>query len=240
MPEPHFSHVELVPIFRSVPEFARVSDEGLATLVRASTVRSYKRGEVFLRKAQVPEFFGVVLRGHLRAVHYTLEGRPMTVFVAWPGTACGIMATQARIPTEAEFEVAEPSVVAVVPAAALERLIETEPAAARSLLDECTRQLYEIIRIVKSLTVDVGARVARFIMRRVREAEASGSDTSVVTLAIPRVELAAQLGTVPETLSRAFSALEDEGLIHAEGRAISVLDVQGLAERAQGTLPEGE
>lgn len=239
MTDPNIARDELLATFREVPEFRLVSDEGLGRLVDASSIRVLQRGQTLARQGEVPDSFGIVLRGHVRAVHYTLEGRPLTVLVAWPGNACGIMAAQAGVPPEADFEAAETSAVACVPVAALHDLLDNEPAAARSLLDQCTRQLYETIRVVKSLTVDVGSRVARFLLRRLREAEECGSDTAVVMLAIPRVELAAQLGTVPETLSRAFAGLEAEGLISAEGRAITILDRDSLEHRAQGGLPEG-
>ena len=55
-----------------------------------------------------------------------------------------------------------------------------------------------------------------------------------VELGISRVDLAALLGTVPETLSRTFRALQEDGVISARGRTVSLLDIQALATRAQG------
>lgn len=237
MADPNFTSDELTDIFRRVAEFRAMSDDGVRTLTEATTIRVFERGESMVLQDEVPDWFGIVLRGHVRAVHYTAGGRPITVLVAWPGDACGIMAAQARLAIEADFEAAEKSTVACVPVSALHEVLDREPAATRAMLDQCAAQLYEAIRVVKSLTVDVGSRVARFLMRRVEEAEASGSDASMVGLGISRVELAAQLGTVPETLSRAFSSLEDEGLIRADRRMVTILDEAALRRRAAGGLP---
>jgi DNA-binding transcriptional regulator YhcF (GntR family) len=50
------------------------------------------------------------------------------------------------------------------------------------------------------------------------------------------VELSARLGTVPETLSRAFHALQDEGIIESRGREVVVLDREALLSRTNGVL----
>jgi CRP/FNR family transcriptional regulator len=38
------------------------------------------------------------------------------------------------------------------------------------------------------------------------------------------------LGTIPETLSRIFAKMSDQGLIEVEGREIRVLDPDGLED----------
>jgi CRP/FNR family transcriptional regulator len=40
--------------------------------------------------------------------------------------------------------------------------------------------------------------------------------------------LASLLGTIPETLSRIFAKMSDEGLIQVSGKKISLLDREGL------------
>ena len=47
-------------------------------------------------------------------------------------------------------------------------------------------------------------------------------------------ELAMALGTVPETLSRAFAKLKDDGLLEVRGSKVTVLDVRALAALGSG------
>ncbi len=47
-------------------------------------------------------------------------------------------------------------------------------------------------------------------------------------------QLAAFLGTIPETLSRVFAKLSQEGLITIDGAKIKLLDRQRLTELAAG------
>ena len=47
-------------------------------------------------------------------------------------------------------------------------------------------------------------------------------------------QLAGRLGTVSETLSRAFAKLRKQGLIEVNGSQIVILDPDGLADAAAG------
>ena len=52
-----------------------------------------------------------------------------------------------------------------------------------------------------------------------------------MALDIPKGQLASLLGTSPETLSRIFQKMSEEGLIQVEGKRILLLDPEALAER---------
>jgi len=45
-------------------------------------------------------------------------------------------------------------------------------------------------------------------------------------------QLAGLLGTIPETLSRIFSKMNDRGLIEVEGKSIQILCADGLEDLA--------
>ena len=49
-----------------------------------------------------------------------------------------------------------------------------------------------------------------------------------MTLDIPKGQLASLLGTSPETLSRIFTKMNEEGIIRLQGKVISLLDRERL------------
>ena len=49
-----------------------------------------------------------------------------------------------------------------------------------------------------------------------------------ILLDISKGQLASLLGTIPETLSRIFARMSEEGLIRVEGRNIYLIDRKGL------------
>lgn len=56
-------------------------------------------------------------------------------------------------------------------------------------------------------------------------------NSDVVELDISKGQLASLLGTIPETLSRIFAKMSEEGLILVNGRTISLLDKETLSEK---------
>jgi CRP/FNR family transcriptional regulator len=71
---------------------------------------------------------------------------------------------------------------------------------------------------------EVPARLAGYILYLLKE---QGREDNV-ELEISKGQLASLLGTIPETLSRIFAKMTEEGLIEVVGRRINVLDRRGL------------
>ncbi len=71
---------------------------------------------------------------------------------------------------------------------------------------------------------EVPARLADYLMYL---SEEQNSPDQVV-LEISKGQLASLLGTIPETLSRIFAKMSDEGLIKVNGKEIDLLDREGL------------
>ena len=93
-----------------------------------------------------------------------------------------------------------------------------------------SRFLRQFASQVEQLTFqDVPARLARYIL------DLAGNDESLVTLPIPKGQLASNLGTVSETLSRTFRKLSEEGLISVNGKDISILDRDNLEDLSEST-----
>ena len=77
---------------------------------------------------------------------------------------------------------------------------------------------------------DVPARLAGYILKL--KAEPDGS----YLLPVSKSQLASNLGTVSETLSRSLRKLADEELIRVEGKRIEILDLDLLQEMAEKTV----
>ena len=74
---------------------------------------------------------------------------------------------------------------------------------------------------------EVPSRLAGYLLYLLEEQ--GGQDS--VELEISKGQLASLLGTIPETLSRIFSKMTEEGLIEVEGRRITIKDAEALHYR---------
>ncbi len=110
-------------------------------------------------------------------------------------------------------------------------LLEKYPTLAINMLATFARHLRKFARLVEDLSLkEVPARLAAYLLD-LRERH---GNIDSVKLDIPKSQLAALLGTIPETLSRVFYKLSSEGLITIDGSEIQVLDLKGLRTLATG------
>ena len=94
-------------------------------------------------------------------------------------------------------------------------------------------------RRVEELLLPVTARLARFLLElcdtQLRRPGTAAGGPRVCRLPMTKRDLAARLGTVPETLSRSLGALKEAGVVRLSGNGelVEVLDFDELARVAQ-------
>jgi len=107
-------------------------------------------------------------------------------------------------------------------------LVTSTPSLALSMLAMLSLRLRRFASQVESLSLkEVPGRLAAHL---VYLAEEQGR-TDQVVLDIPKGQLASLLGTSPETLSRIFARMSEEGLIRVDGKRIELLDYGELLQR---------
>jgi CRP/FNR family transcriptional regulator, dissimilatory nitrate respiration regulator len=102
------------------------------------------------------------------------------------------------------------------------------------VITDLANRVVNFTSVVQTLALDVPARLARYLFQRALAVGTPSTRGLEVDLGMPKSELAAALGTVPETLSRAFAKLREDGLVEVHGKRVTVLDVRGLASLGSG------
>ncbi|MDX2496170.1 MAG: Crp/Fnr family transcriptional regulator, partial [Desulfuromusa sp.] len=74
---------------------------------------------------------------------------------------------------------------------------------------------------------DVPARLARYLLTFFDSAPVS------ISLPVSKTQLASNLGTTSETLSRTFRKLSDDEIISVQGKKIDILDADRLCDLAE-------
>lgn len=216
--------------FRTCEVWGEATDAGVRTLVDRAVIREVARGELLFRDGELASALGVVIMGHMRAVQRGENGRTLTVFTARQGDSVGIVGIVGGQKYLLDFEAMEDSLVAVVPYEVLHELVRAEPSVHWSIERLLTRQFSRAVGVATMLFAPVPARIAAYILRRPKQYSAAHDICALVDLGVSRDELAALLGTTPETLSRCFRELENAGLVESEGRHVRVLNERGLRD----------
>ncbi|HSQ22143.1 MAG TPA: Crp/Fnr family transcriptional regulator [Coriobacteriia bacterium] len=225
---------DVLAALRACRLWRTAGDAAVARLAAAATVQEAPRGTVLAAEGDPADRFGVVVAGRVRVYHLTADGRTVLLEALDSGDAFAAAASLAGGRNPAYVDAATPVSVAWLHRETLFAVLDDDPSVARALVADLAGQVVSLTGVVQTLSLDVPGRLARYLFQRSLAAGSATSEGLLVPLGIPKSELASALGTVPETLSRAFARLRDAGVLEVRGSDVLVFDVGALARMGSG------
>ena len=221
-----FANLELlqqIPYLRSVPP---TDVKAFATNLRE---RRYRAGDVIFRKGDSSGGLGVVLRGRVRTVISTPEGREQVLKVFGPGRTFADIAVFDDEPQPADAIAVSESTVVFVPRDDLLELLKRHPEAAIEVIRLFASRLRAYKQMVEDLSLrTVVARIARLLVDRARGAQTLVEESASSSPEYTQDQIAALVGSVREVVQRALKTLEHAGLISMARGRIQIIDVEAL------------
>lgn len=226
--------VEPEPCVRLVPVFARLSPVQQAEVGRHARAVTAAPGEVLAHAGERSVRLFVVHTGKVKVRRLSAGGHETIVRVAGRGDVVGEAAFLTGAPPEDDAVALEASRLCVFDHADLAGLLGRMPDIGVGMLRALAGKLTSAERMLAALTsADVGTRVAAYLLDSPTTWDAAGRPT--VHLPVAKNQVAAYLGTTPETLSRRLASFERDGLIAVgPGRDVAILDLAGLERCAVG------
>lgn len=221
-------------ILRRCRLWSGASEVAVRGLLDAAVIRDVDAGEVLAEAGAPADSFGVLLAGEARVYHLGMDGRRMDFEILKATEPLAAIAALAGGRYPAFIETIGPSTVAWLPRSALFGLLESEPRVAKTIITDLASRLVAFSSQVQVLRLDVPSRVAAHLLHLALSSGTRSPDGVEVVLDRSKADIAAAVGTVPETLSRALAKLAEESIIKVDGQKITVLDVRSLAERGSG------
>ncbi len=180
----------------------------------------------------------MILERGLVALYQSKPGQGEQM-VGWcfPGDLLAASTEEGRSPVTARTLV--PSTLWTLPWESLDRFAQAQPEVHRCLLDLAERSMARMrAHLLVILAKSKLERLAAFLLEIRDHQGAAGEKAARVDLAMDREVIAQYLGLTVESVSRAFTALKDRGLIEmADPRHILLSDPARLTALAKG---EGE
>ena len=215
--------VNLSSVLKQCHLFAGTYEEDRQKFLAISKVREYNRGELLFEEGQPADGFYVVVSGKVKVFKLSPDGRERILHVIHAGSSFADAAIFDDGAFPAFAMCIEQSSLLFFPKDQFLGLLHRHPQLAINMIAGLSRFLRNFATQIEDLTFrDVPARLARFL---VSECE-KGSHQ--VRLAVSKAQLASNLGTTSETLSRTLRKLADEELIAVQGRTIRLLDMNRL------------
>jgi CRP/FNR family transcriptional regulator len=217
--------------------FGGLPPEDQDALIDLAQVRTAPSGTVLFQRGDLCRGFYLLLEGAVHIYRLSPEGRMLVLHVIRPGESFAEVPLfeQDENPTyPATAETLADSTLLFFPANAFLSFIDAHPRSALHMLGQLAGRLRGAVQQLDALSLhDVQERLARHLMEQASSPADTPEMPPTVDLDVPKSVLAAELGTVPETLSRAFRALEEQDLIQRGHAHIALTDVQGLRRLAE-------
>jgi len=208
--------------------FSGVTEDDLNLLTAVCRMRDYTRGEILFAQGENAVGFYVVGAGKVKIYKLSPEGKERILHIVQPGNAFAEAAIFADGCYPAFAETLEASQLLFFPKKEFLDLLHQHSQIAINMIGGLAKFLRQFTTQIEDLTFrDVPARLARYLV------ELGGERETVVTLPVSKSQLASNLGTVSETLSRTLRKLSDEEIISVSGKQIEILDADRLFDLAE-------
>lgn len=214
---------------RSCHLFAGVSSDDLDTVATFAIPKQLAKGDYLFHEGEPSEGFYVVQRGAINVHRVSGTGKEQVihVFRASQSFAEAALASEGGYPADARA--IDESTVLLIPKADMLDLLRRRPELALRMLGSMSQHLRVLVALLDDLTLkDVESRLANWLLKRCPRPPRAESAT--IQLDRTKRVLAAELGTVSETLSRTFAKLRAEKLVRVSGKTITVLNPARLDE----------
>lgn len=190
--------------------------------------RIYATGEYLFRTGDRFSALHAIRSGSFKTRVLHEDGREQLTSFMLAGEFIGLDAISTELHT-CEAVAMERSEVCELPFASLEHLSREIPSLQRHLHKIMSRKILRdqgILLLLGSMRAE--ERLAAFLLNLSQHNAALGLISTELRLKMSRLEIGSYLGLKLETISRAFSRFQEEGLLQVQARYIEILDLPRL------------
>lgn len=226
---------QALEILQRVGIFADLSPTELQFLAERAVPRDYAPGELIFSEGEMCTGLFIVEKGHVRIFKSSPSGREQVLSIEGPGGSIAELPVFDGGNYPASTSAVDQARVYFVSKQDFYSLCLVHPKVALKVLKVVGARLRRLVAIIEELSF-TSVR-SRLIANLVRLAAAGKKTPAGVEVHLPasNQELASQIGTVRELVSRNLSRLQAEGLIQMDGKTLVIPDLIKLkAELADG------
>ena len=227
-------------LFRKAAIFADLEPSHLDALCRVATVRTFSAGESILQEDEPGDLFFVIMSGQVKVFVDSEHGREVVLTHLKAGDFFGEMALFDNDTRSASVSALDPSELVVLRRQDFLEVLRDEFPIARRILSTLSARLRQANDMIESLVLlDVGGRLARYLLRLARETGTLQEDGWFAVSRPTHQVIANSIGASRETVTRLLRQFVNRSLIRMRGRMVWIRD-EPLRTTPSGTrkLPE--
>ena len=219
----------------AVPLFSGLSAEEVRLLAARFVRRHFSAGELLFSEGDPCRGLYIIDAGKLRIFKSSAAGREQVLAIEGPGSSVAELPVFDGGPYPASVSAVEDSQILFISRQDLRAFCLEHPEVALKMLAVVGARLRRLVGIIEELSFTTVRQ--RLVSALVRLAQTSGRKTTQgLEFDLPGThqEMAHQLGTVRELVSRNLMRLQAEGLVQVSARSIVVPDLPALSAVLEG------
>ena len=221
---------KILNIISAIPLFNGLPEDQIVAIKKIAVENKINKGEIIFSEGDEGNGFFVIVEGRVKVFKVSTEGKEQILHIFGPGQPFGEVPVFAGQKFPANAQAIDRTRVLFFPRASIVNLISANPSLALNMLAVMSKKLRQFAVQIENLSLkEMPARLASYLIFLADEQNKG----DLVTLKISKGQLASTLGTIPETLSRAFAKLSGQNLINVDGKKITLLDRRGLENLAE-------
>lgn len=216
-------------ILRKVAIFSGLSEPELSYLATRVVPRRYGPAEIIFSEGDSCAGLFVVESGHVRIFKSSSNGREQVLSIDGPGSSIAELPVFDGGPYPASAVAVTDCGLLFLSKQDFQAMCLKYPEVALKVLRVVGARLRRLVGIIEELSfTTVRHRLVALLLRLAKTEGVQNGTAVTITLPAHNQELAAQIGTVRELVSRNMSRLQQEGMIEIDGRTVVLLDIAAL------------
>lgn len=221
-------------ILKGAPLFAALTDKEIESLAARTVPRSYSAGELLFSEGDRCAGLYLIASGRVRIYKASPSGREQVLAVEGPGASIAELPVFDGGNYPASAAAVERADLLFVSRKDFRNVCLEHPEVALKVLQVVGGRLRRLVGIIEELSFTTVRH--RLISWLLRQAKTEGDHGPVILLSPSQQELASQIGTVRELVSRNLTRLQAQGFISINGREVTILDEAGLDADLSSTV----
>jgi len=234
-----FKKSAIINTLRTCQLFAGLPSQDLDKIAAVAVPKSLKKGDYLFHERDQAHGFYAVQSGAVNVHRVSAAGKEQVIHIFRPGEtfAEAALATEQGYPADACA--VEPSQMLLIQKDGFLDLLRRQPELALRMLASMSSHLRVLVGQLEDLALkDIETRLANWLLKRCPNPKS----TQPITIELPTTKrvLAAELGTVSETLSRTLAKLREQKLLSVAGKRIIILCPSKLDALLRKNLGESD
>lgn len=216
-------------ILQDIPLFSELSVDELRKITKLSRLENYKTNEYVFHEGEEFKGIYIVIKGMVKIFKISPQGKEYILHLLTKPHLFGDVPLFTGGDCPASVQVMEDTTLLFIPKNEFLKLLEENPKLSFKIMSGFAKRLKSITVKAEDLSLkEVINRLADYIVKEIEKNDNDKLPEPFLKISLSNPTLAAYLGTIPETISRAFKKLKDSNIIRMHGRTVFIKNYTGL------------